>query len=429
VPKITISYRRADTEVMTGRIRDRLANHYGEDAVFMDIDNIPDFRVHISETIAQSDVLLVIVGRGWLGARSGNKRIDDETDFVRLEVETALSNAIPIIPVLVGSARMPQPVQLRESLKNFAFLNAAPVDTGRDFHQHMERLIRSIDQTLADQRVQSSATLRSPDEMAAQVDLGSRVQLADSNATAESPIGQELGSPIDDLVLRRDPETLPTADQTSDANMPDLSVFRDAPFAPELVAMRAGEFMMGSTEEEEGGYQDERPQHCVAIGQRFALGRHPVTFDEYDRFCEAEQREKPDDKGWGRGRRPVINVSRQDAKDYISWLSQGTGEAYRLPSEAEWEYACRAGTASRYSFGEEITPDRANYADARLGCPSEVGAYPANPWGLHDRHGNVWEWIEDDWHGNYRGAPPNGSAWKETGLKTRAVMCCAAAPG
>jgi TIR domain len=137
VPKIAISYRRADTEAIAGRIRDRLAARYGEDAIFMDIDNIPfgkDFRVHLSEAIVQSDILLVIVGQRWLGAgRGGAKRIDDETDLVRLEVETALNNAVPIIPVLIGSARMPQPAQLPESLKNFAFINAAPVDTGRDF--------------------------------------------------------------------------------------------------------------------------------------------------------------------------------------------------------------------------------------------------------------------------------------------------------
>jgi len=129
VTKIAISYRRADTEVMAGRIRDRLADRYGGDTVFMDIDDIPygkDFRTHIFETIVQSDVLLVIVGQRWLGAgRGGTRRIDNETDFVRLEVETALSNAVPIIPVLVGSARMPQPTQLPESLKNLAFLNAA----------------------------------------------------------------------------------------------------------------------------------------------------------------------------------------------------------------------------------------------------------------------------------------------------------------
>ena len=330
----------------------------------MDIDNIPfgkDFRVHITEAVVHSDILLVIVGRRWLGAsRGGIKRMDSETDFVRLEIEAALSNAIPIIPVLAGSARMPPPAQLPESLKNFAFLNAAPVDTGRDFHQHMERLIRSIDQTLAT--------------------TGSRNEVA--------------------------PPT--------DADMPDLTALRDAPFAPELVVLPAGEVIMGSTEEDEAAYEDERPQHRVMIAWRFAIGRYPVTFYEYDQFCEVTRREKPGDNGWGRGRRPVINVSWHDAQDYIAWLSQETGRSYRLPSEAEWEYACRAGTTSRYSFGDAIWRRDANYAYSELGRTSEVGSYLPNPWGLHDMHGNVWEWVEDDWHDNYRGAPSDGSAWSDS---------------
>jgi formylglycine-generating enzyme required for sulfatase activity len=131
----------------------------------------------------------------------------------------------------------------------------------------------------------------------------------------------------------------------------------------------------------------------VSIGQRFAIGRYPVTFDEYDRFCETRRREKPSDNGWGRGRRPVVNVSWLDAQDYISWLSQETGLAYRLPSEAEWEYACRAGTATRYSFGDVLARDNANYAASGLHHTTEVGDYRANPWGLHDMHGNVWEWV------------------------------------
>ena len=95
---------------------------------------------------------------------------------------------------------------------------------------------------------------------------------------------------------------------------------------------------------------------------------------------------------------------------------QETGRAYRLPSEAEWEYACRAGATTRYSFGDAITPKDANYADSRLGRTSESGSCPASGWALHDMHGNVWEWVEDDWHENYRGAPTDGSAWK--GLET-----------
>ena len=398
VPKIAISYRRADTEVMAGRIRDRLAARYGEDAVFMDIDDIPygrDFRVHIREAVVQSDVLLVIVGQRWLGTgRGGTARIDSETDFVRLEVETAMNNSIPIIPVLAGSGRMPQPSQLPESLKNFAFLNAAPVATGRDFHQHMERLGRGIDQILSDRRTTGPVTGGSRDGVA-------------------PPTGSARG------------------ERVADALRPDLSVFRDALFAPELVVIPAGEFMMGSTAEEDGGYEDERPQHRVTISERFALGRYPVTFNEYDRFCEETRWEKPaDDNSWGRGRRPVINVSWLDAQAYVTWLSRGTGRAYRLPSESEWEYACRAGTTTRYSFGDAKTPDKANFADSSLQRTTEVGAYPANLWGLLDMHGNVFEWVEDNWHDNYRDAPSDGAVWKMQEQPTsRVVTFGAAAPG
>jgi formylglycine-generating enzyme required for sulfatase activity len=205
-----------------------------------------------------------------------------------------------------------------------------------------------------------------------------------------------------------------SAARKADADRPDFAVFRDAPFAPELVVIPAGQFMMGSPEDEEGRFGDEGPQHRVAIGQRFAIGRYPVTFDEYDRFCEAKGQKSPEDKEWGRGRRPVINISWDNAQAYIAWLSHETGQAYRLPSEAEWEYACRAGTMTPYSFGAAMTPDKANYTDSGLGRTSEVGAYPANPWGLHDMHGTVWEWVEDNWHDNYQGAPTDGSAWRES---------------
>jgi formylglycine-generating enzyme required for sulfatase activity len=199
--------------------------------------------------------------------------------------------------------------------------------------------------------------------------------------------------------------------------------FRDALSAPEMVVLPAGEFLMGSPEGEEGRYPNEGPQHRVTIDRRFAIGRYPVTFDEYDRFCAAMRRENPADAGWGRGRRPLINVSWQDAHSYIAWLSQETGGAYRLPSEAEWEYACRAGTTSRYSFGNAITPGNANYVGSDLGRTSEVGAYLANRWGLHGLHGNVWEWVEDDWHENYQGAPSDGSAWRDSAPDRSPRLC------
>ncbi len=193
-------------------------------------------------------------------------------------------------------------------------------------------------------------------------------------------------------------------------HLPDLATFSDAPWCPELVVIPAGSFLMGSPEEEEGRFENEGPQHRVTIERRFALGRYAVTFDEYDHFCAATKRDKPPDLGWGRRKRPVINVTWTDAVAYCAWLSRGTGQSYRLPSEAEWEYACRAGTTARYVWGDAITEKNVNFG-MKLGKTTEVGTYPPNPWGLHEMHGNAWEWCEDVSHETYQGAPANGSAW------------------
>jgi hypothetical protein len=147
--KIVISYRRADSETITGRIRDNLVVHYGDDSVFMDIDSIPlgiDYRKQISDALAQNGILVVIIGPKWRGpVRGGQFRIDSDADPVRVEVATALERGIPTIPVLVGGAVMPKAEELPDNLKNLAFHNAAEIDVGRDFHQHMARLIRSMD--------------------------------------------------------------------------------------------------------------------------------------------------------------------------------------------------------------------------------------------------------------------------------------------
>jgi WD40 repeat protein len=154
MPKITISYRRADSQAMTGRIFDRLIARYGREAIFRDIDNIPagiDFRQHINETLLKTGVLLAIVGPKWLGtARGGVERINEESDPVRVEVETALRRRLPIIPVLIGNTRMPGSDQLPPSLKDFAFRNAITIDAGRDFDHHMDRLFNSIDAILGE---------------------------------------------------------------------------------------------------------------------------------------------------------------------------------------------------------------------------------------------------------------------------------------
>jgi WD40 repeat protein len=153
MPKIAISYRRADSEAMTGRIFDRLIAHYGKEAIFRDIDDIPpgiDFRVHINQTLLKTHILLAIVGPQWVGVSSDGSadRIQEESDPVRVEVETALRRRVPLIPVLIGATKMPSSDQLPPGLKDFAFRNAVKVDTGQDFDYHMDRLIRAMDAIL-----------------------------------------------------------------------------------------------------------------------------------------------------------------------------------------------------------------------------------------------------------------------------------------
>src|SRR5262249_13181849 len=152
-------------------------------------------------------------------------------------------------------------------------------------------------------------------------------------------------------------------------------------------------------------------------------------FDQWD-ACVAHGgcAHKPSDQGWGRGMQPVINVNWEDAQQFVQWLSQQTGKPYRLPSEAEWEYAARAGSLTAYPWGAEIKNDSKSMANCNF-CGSQwdhrqtapVGSFPTNKFGLHDMNGNVWELVEDCYHDNYRGAPGNGEAWSKSCNRTARV--------
>jgi len=180
------------------------------------------------------------------------------------------------------------------------------------------------------------------------------------------------------------------------------------------VVVPGGSFKMGDVQG--GGYKNEGPFHTVTIPKPFAIGRYEVTFDDYDQFANATNRQPPVDRGWGRGRRPVINVSWDDANAYAKWFSEQTGKHYRLPSEAEWEYAARGGKETAYWWGNDLIKGMANCD----GCGSRwdgeqaapVGSFKPNAFGLYDTAGNVWEWVQDCYHDNYKGAPSDGTAWE-----------------
>jgi formylglycine-generating enzyme required for sulfatase activity len=195
------------------------------------------------------------------------------------------------------------------------------------------------------------------------------------------------------------------------------------PACPEIAVVPAGSFTMGSPTGEEGRGAHEGPQRRVTIGRPFAVGKFEVTFAEWD-ACLAEGgcSHRPDDNGWGRGKRPVMRVSWDDiTQQYLPWLSRKTGKTYRLLTEAEWEYVARAGTTTPFWWGASISPSQANYEGNFTygGGPKgeyraktlPVGSFAPNPWGLYNVHGNVWEWVQDCWNDSYNGAPTDGSAW------------------
>jgi formylglycine-generating enzyme required for sulfatase activity len=190
-----------------------------------------------------------------------------------------------------------------------------------------------------------------------------------------------------------------------------------------MVQIPAGQFLMGSREGEAENYEAERPQHPVQLSS-FFIGQTPVTQAQWKvvaSWPKVELDLKPDPSCFSGASRPVEQVNLHDAREFCRRISQRTGRRYTLPSEAQWEFACRAGTASAFAFGETITTDLVNYNGGSR-CNSyptrsnreqtiDVGSLPGNLWGLHDMHGNVWEWCSDHWHKNYAGSPLDGRLW------------------
>ena len=227
-----------------------------------------------------------------------------------------------------------------------------------------------------------------------------------------------------EIESKADRVSTPISTEVKQAHRVSAGVFRDTlkdgSKGPEMLFISGGDIEMGSDPETDpDARKNEQPRHWVQV-RDFKIGKYEVTFDEYDVFSRATDRELPEDSGFGRGKRPVISVSWGDAVKYAEWLSTETGKRYRLPTEAEWEYVARAGSETRYWWGDAIDQDGKVWANC-TGCSSqegvdktvEVGQLSANDFGLHDTAGNVWEWVQDCWHDSYAGdrRPDDGSVW------------------
>jgi len=338
--KIFISYRRADSTYLIGRIRDRLMTAFGDQSVFRDLDDIPagvDFRTVLEEKTNGCNVMLVVIGPQWADITDsyGNKRLFSPGDYTRIEVEIGLArlgqSETMVIPILVMNAPMPSPLELPESLVQLTYQNAISIRNDPDFNNDIERLIRDI--------------------------RHSRGYADEDVSTTEH-------------------------------------------FEPKTIYIAEGAFWMGSPIGE-GIPQYETPQHEVSL-PAYRIGKYPVTNAEYEVFIHDTGRLVKPSMGWdgqrvpdGHENHPVAGVTWYEALAYCQWLTEKTGRRYTLPNEAQWEKACRGGNNTTYPWGGEFDPKRSNYGGSTLAA---VDAYPAqNEFGFFDFVGHVRQWTCTLW--------------------------------
>lgn len=533
--KILISYRREDSAYPAGIIRDQLAGRFGRQNVFIDIDSIPfgqDFRHHISREVESCDYLLAVIGRSWLSVHdaAGQRRLDDPSDFVRLEIEAALARDIPVIPVLLDNVSPPKPEELPASLGSLAYRNAISIRPPPDLPHDIEKLADSIAKqdkerlrrqrakpapvapvaatqvesspapvsSLSASRARSRRNILIACAVAAVAIVAvvlislhrgtnSDVPREDSDipaapasepptATAPSsspappppaPTVAPSGSPPAQSPVANNPSAPDTGAPASGeaqplhapfdantaggaqvvwaSNLKLASALETNSIGMKLILIPPGDFMMGSPESENGRSENEK-QHQVQIAKPFFIGIDDVTRGNFLAFyhdsgykTEAETdgkggygldehdvaSQKPEYTflSWGRiqtDSHPVVNVSWNDANAFCDWLSKKEEKKYRLPTEAEWEYACRAGTQTPFNFGSSINGEQAN-CDGRkpygtdvsgpfLNNTTPVGSYKPNAFGLYDMHGNAGQWC-DDWYGaDYQATSPADNA-------------------
>ena len=423
MPKIFISYRREDTEYPAQSIYDKLVDRFGRESVVFDVDTIPlgmNFRNYLNQEVSKCDILLAVIGDRWLDILK--QRIDDPNDFVRIEIQAALERDIPVVPVLVKNASVPSVMDLPSELSELAYKQAAEMRAGSDYQNHLKRLINGLENSIYSQpppmdypQAEEKGEEPSSPENAEKMEKR-KIELHSFETTVEPLYGGITPAETDKGRIGRKKTALVSA-------VVALLVCLAAVFwfylpspgtITNSIGMRFspipdGSFTMGRQVSEEGQDSDET-QHNVTITRPFymqttevtqgqwkkVMGKNPSRFRDCGKNC------------------PVEQVSWNDTQDFIAKLNAKEGVMYyRLPSEAEWEYACRAGSTTKYSFGDdEEQLDKYAWFDKNSnGKTHPVGTRKPNGWGLYDMYGNVWELVEDDWHDNYEGAPNDGTSW------------------
>jgi formylglycine-generating enzyme required for sulfatase activity len=380
MPRFFICYRRDDSAYAAHTLCLAIQNRFGKDSVFIDVHSIPlgvDFREHIRQSVTSCDALLAMVGEDWIDAKNaqGERRLDDPRDFVRLEIGVALSNGIPVVPVVIDNARMPAEEQLPDELKPLAYRQSAELRPGADFPVHLERVVAGLGRFDGASRVPVSSP--PSDSGKSPIVPGSSQLLPISSLDKESPPAQSLS-------------------QSSRTLGPML-----------MCTIRLREFQMGAGFGDSASYLEELPQHPVRFTQPIEMGGIPVTQLLFEEVMHSNPSKGVDPF------RPVNSVTWYEAIEFCNRLSKAEGlppyytinekkqvfrkggNGFRLPTEAEWECACRSGSDGPRFCNLETLAEYAWYRSNSENRTHRVGRKEPNFWGLHDMLGNVWEWCYD----------------------------------
>ncbi len=490
---VFISYRRETTAGEARALFNELLGKLGKNSVFMDVDSIAlgrDFRGALQKTLESCNLMLVLIGKDWADVKDeeGRIRLQNPGDFVRLEIEAALKRDIVVTPILVQGAHMPAPEQLPADIRDLVYRNGFELSHSRwesDFAEMTRRL--NLDIAKEDRRVeQSASTAASPDTSIApdarpapgrrflRRPIGvTRRQALGVAALAAAGTGAIIAAPsirrlLSKPSLRTIAFDVATVDSRGVRN--PLEKYKAAVFTEvlgstagfDMVSIPGGSFTMGSPVDEPERQGNEGPQHHVTLAP-FFISASPVTQAQWSAAVLAHpdqiRRNLDPNSSFFKGiDLPVESITWHQAEEFCLRLTAITGRAYRLPSEAEWEYACRAGTMGPFHFGPTITPELANYCgtggavcgesdgksiasdtynDQRYesgaygegptgvfrGKTTPPGTFPPNRFGLYDMHGNVWEYCLDKWSANYADVPVDGSA---RAPRTASGYCAAA---
>jgi formylglycine-generating enzyme required for sulfatase activity len=420
-----ISYRRESAAAYARALFETLGSHFGKHRVFMDVEGIEpgrDFVDVLERTLLSCKAMIVLIGPNWAHVKddAGRRRLDDPKDFVRMEIASAIRRNILLVPVLIDGAIQPPLEELPADIQALVRRQSVRLDFN-GWEGGLVALKRTIEKELPRRRFW----------------LLELMSARAWGASAFVLLLVAIGGWRFWTLYEKQTESLYEVGRSFRDTKAD-GTFCD--FCPDLVPLPQDSFNMGSLESDPRHKPNESPQHPVRILYRLAVGKYEISRAQFAAFAdksgygaghngclamadmEAVQAgtKKEGSNNWRQpgfsqdDNQPVTCISWNDAQSYVSWLRQQTGKSYRLLTEAEWEYAARAGTSTSYSWGNDIGDGNANCS--RCGSKwdstqtSPVGSFRPNAFGLYDMHGNVREWVQDCYAEDYNGAPTNGGS-------------------